>query len=181
MILNNKDVTTYLNEKTNRIVHVFGEPDAGKTRSMFFLINEMNKLGKICAYVHPGVQFFQYEAFKKFIEYPDQTPVLQAENLKDFSSQVRALALYIDIFIVDGFLTYIIHQKITYIQKVFQEISAIAFKYNINFMLVNEMRFNKEKDMLVPAYDQFFRHFCQSHILITKDENYNISFGFKTI
>ena len=178
MIFNNKDVIHYIANEKDKIIHTFGESDSGKTRSAFFMINELNKLGKICSYVYPGVEYFQYEAFNKFIEYPNQTPVLQAVNREEFSTQSRSLAPYVDVFIVDGFLRYIIHKPVKEIRKMFQEVSLIAFKYKVNFILINEMRYSQEKDLLIPAYDKYFKYFCQKHILIKKDDNYDISFGF---
>jgi len=177
MLYDNQDVLQYLDKEKGKLVHLYGEPDAGRTQVLFSVINALANQDRFCCYWVPRKEEYRKEVFdatvgKKqccIIGFPETAQELQ---------QFLVLAKDTDLICVDNFLEYILHKRKAQIRLIFSLFSASAYEYGTNVLLVNDMRYLPEKGGLHPAYQEYFRYFCDRHIQVEKDSDFNIRYEF---
>lgn len=161
------------------LFHLYGEADAGRTETIFSILNEATEYEQLCGYWIPGREQFRQDVFNRSVAYLDRCVVgfpKKAKDLPVFLQTTKSL----DLVCIDNFLEYILHKPKKHIRAVFSLLSAAAYKNRTNFILVNDMRFWESKGMH-PAYQEYFRYFCSKHILVEKDSDFHIHYGFNKI
>lgn len=172
MLYDNPTITEYLLSNKGKLIHMFGEPDAGRTRVLFSLIDRLTQNNGLCGYCIS--RDFQLEVFQQMVRHQEQCMIAQPENKKQLT---EILKLDLDYFFIDNFLEYIIHKSRKQIQQTFAILSARAYQDQKNIILVNDMRYHPDKG-LHPAYQEWFYHFCAQHIKVEKDSDFNIRYEF---
>ena len=180
MLYPNNTVLQYLRSSFGRLIHLYGEPDAGRTTVLFHLLQEMSQKDKICGYWIPRKEEFRNDVFQEMVSKKEQCIVGFIPDLKTMHTTLP-LAEHMDIICIDNFLEYVLHKKKNEIRNAFATLSATAYKYNTTFILVNDLRYYEAKGGIHPAYQEYFRHFCSRHIEVTKDSNFNIFYTFRQL
>ena len=177
MLIRNEDVIQYLLKAEGKLVHLYGDPDAGRTQTVFSVLDEATDQDKLCCYWIPREKDYRYNVFVKTVHNRDHCIVGFPENATQLPVFLT-LAAGVDLVCIDNFLEYICHKKNAEIRNVFASISAAAYKYKTNFVLVNDLRYLEAKGGLHPAYQEYFRRFCAKHIKVEKDSDFHISYDF---
>lgn len=177
MIYENQEVLDYLLDNKGKLIHLYGEADAGRTSVLFSLIENLTQQEKIICYITPRTEEFRKNVFDRMISYPERCIIAQASSYKEITP---LLSLGADIYMVDNFLEQILHKKKPQITHTFSLLSGQAFQNGYNIILSNDLRISKEKG-IHPAYMEYFRHFCSKHIEVKKDSDFHIHYNFTEI
>ena len=177
MLYNNYDVLQYFTENNGKLIHLYGEPDAGRTQTVFTILKHMTSLEKICCYWVPRQEEFRRNVFCDSIPDKNYCIVGFPKESKELPAFLR-LADSADLICIDNFLEYIIHKKPAEIRAIFSLLSATAYQYKTNFLLVNDLRYHKLKGGKHPAYLEYFRYYCTKHVQVEKDSDFNIHYTF---
>ena len=177
MLYPNQEIMTYLSNEKGKLVHLYGEPDAGRTQVLFSIINELAEQDKFCCYWVPRKEEYRQNVFDETVTKKQCCVIGFPETVKELP-QFLQLAEGTDLICIDNFLEYILHKRKAQIRLAFSMLSATAYEYETNFLLVNDLRYLPAKGGLHPAYQEYYRYFCDRHICVEKDSDFNIHYGF---
>lgn len=172
MLYDNEQVLQYLNEEKGKLIHLYGEADAGRTLTVFSMASDALRQERMPVYVIPNLMMFRYK------DCPDLCPVVTAKSARALISVIHIMANAADIIFVDNFLQYILHKPKKDILAVFRALQTEALATQTSIILVNDLRYLETKGGYHPAYQEYFRKFCDSHIQVTKDTNCDIGYEF---
>lgn len=177
MLYDNQEVLKYLNEQQGKLVQLFGDADAGRTQTVFSILNHLTEQNKLCAYWIPLKEEFRENVFQEAVRNKEYCIIGFPKTVSELRVFLK-LADGVDTICIDNFLQYILHKQKQEIRAIFSLLSAAAFEYKTNFILVNDLRYYKEKGGLHPAYQEYFYYFCRKHIQVQKDSDFHISYAF---
>ena len=177
MLYSNQDIITYLSKEEGKLIHLYGEPDAGRTQVLFSIIDELTKQDKFCSYWVPRKEEYRKNVFDEMVD-KKQCCIIGFPDTAQELSQFLKLAEGTDLICIDNFLEYILHKRKAQIRLVFSMLSAAAYEHKTNFLLVNDLRYLPAKGGLHPAYQEYFRYFCSRHVCVEKDSDFHIRYRF---
>ena len=180
MLYDNQEVVHYLDEEKGKLVHLYGEPDAGRTQVLFSVINELANKNRFCCYWIPHREEFRQNVFNETVSKKQCCIIGFPETVNELSRFLE-LAKGTDLICIDNFLEYILHKRKTQIRLALSMLSASAYEHKTNFLLVNDLRYLPAKGGLHPAYQEYFRYFCDRHVRVEKDSDFHIRYGFCTL
>ena len=177
MLYDNQEVLNYLLNNKGKLIHLYGEADAGRTSVLFSLTEFLTRQEKIVCYITPRAEEFRKNVFDRMVSCPERCIIAHASSFKEMAP---LLSLGADIYMIDNFLEQILHKKKAQIARTFSLLSGQAFQHGYNIILANDLRINKEKG-IHPAYMEYFRHYCRKHIEVKKDSDFHIHYNFTEI
>ena len=180
MLYPNEEVLQYLTETSGKLIHLYGEPDAGRTQTLFSILDTMTKQDKLCSYWIPNREQYRENVFNKAVAEKEHCIIGFPKTTKELPAFLK-LADGADLICVDNFLEYILHKQNGQIRGVFALFSAAAYQYKTNFVLVNDLRYLEAKGGMHPAYQEYFSHFCAKHISVEKDSDFHIRYAFREL
>ena len=180
MLIKNQEVIQYLLEANGKLVHLYGNPDTGRTQTMFSVLDEIASREKLCCYWIPRKEEYRQNVFLKTVRNPEHCIVGFPEDAKQLPIFLT-LSAGVDLVCIDNFLEYIFHKTNPEIRYIFGLLSAAAYKYKTNFVLVNDLRYLEAKGGFHPAYQEYFHRFCAKHIKVEKDSDFHIYYSFKEL
>ena len=172
MLYDNQDVLQYLDKEKGKLIHLYGEADAGRTLTVFSMALHALQKERMPAYVIPNSMMVRYK------DCPDLCPIIIAKSVRTLVYSVRIMSNAADIIFIDNFLQYILHKPKKDILAVFRTLQTTALETDIIVVLVNDLRYLEAKGGYHPAYQEYFRKFCDSHIQVIKDANCDIGYEF---
>lgn len=177
MLIQNDAVLQYLETERGKLIHLFGEPDAGRTQTVLSILDKITEQEKLCCYWVPHRESYRENVFRQTVTHKERCIIGFPQAAKELPTFMN-LAEGADLICVDNFLEYILHKPNPVIRQIFGLFSAAAYKYKTNFILVNDMRYLEAKGGEHPAYEEYFRHFCQRHVRVEKDSDFHIHYAF---
>lgn len=180
MLYDNQEVLAYLKNQRGKLVHLYGKPDAGRTQSVFSILDHVGQEDRLCGYWVPRKEDFRQNVFREMIAWPERYLIGFPKTVKELSLFLP-LAAGTDLVCIDNFLEYIIHKPKDQIRAVLTLLSATAYQHGTNFLLVNDLRYYESKGGMHPAYQEYFRHFCARHVEVEKDSDFHIRYAFKEL
>ena len=178
MIYNDPVILEYLEKNKGKLIHLFGDPDAGRTQTVFSILNYMTSADKLCCYWVPQKEAFRQNVFKEAVRMKQYCIIGFPKTASEIPAFLKLAADGADLICIDNFLAYILHKQKDQIRALFSLLSGTAYQYGTNFLLVNDLRYLEAKGGMHPAYQEYFRHFCPRHILVEKDSDFHIRYGF---
>ena len=172
MIIPDTDVLQTLNEKSSRLIHLFGEADAGRTLTVLSMARQALDNGQLPIYILPNSMRLRRK------DIPELCPVVIANTTDNLIRSLKTIIETADIIFIDDFLQYILHKPKKEILAIFRALKAEAWVNQTVIVLVNDYRYLEEKGGYHPAYQEYFRRFCGAHIKVEKDEAFNIHYRF---
>ena len=171
VLLVNAGVDSYIEKARNKIIQIYGDPDAGRTTVFFQLIGNLTSKDHICVYVTPQLSSFRYEYFKKFSHDYNRCVIMEASTAADLLKMIPTIADYAEYIFIDDFLRYIIRRKKSEIRSVMSMLSSQAFKHGICIVIGNEMRYNLSQSLTLPAYTDILRRYVSNSIVVEKNKD----------
>ena len=150
MLYDNLSVLSYLEKEGGKIVHLYGDPDTGRTSVMFSMIDYLISKGQMCSYLVPLSGGLQAERFRHYVKDISMCPLVIIKDRKDLANSLRYLTDAVENIFLDCFLSYILYRT-------------------------KRQRESKTS----PAYMEIFRRYSSKNILVHKDEQLNIYYDFK--
>ncbi len=180
MLYDNEEVLKYLNEEKGKLIHLFGDADAGRTQTLFSILNRLTENDKFVSYWIPRQEEFRQNVFNETVQNKKACLIGFPKTSQELSTFMQ-LARNTDLICIDNFLEYVLHKPKAFIRGVLARLSATTYQYKTNFIIVNDLRYLEAKGGLHPAYQEYFRHFCSRHIVVEKDSDFHISYRFTKI
>ena len=179
MLYDNEEVLNYLKQEDGKLIHLYGEADAGRTSVLFSMIGYLTSQGHPCAYLVPGKSQMQIERFRRYIKDPSLCPLIIIQDRKTLSSVISGLATVTDYIFIDCFLSYILYRTRRQNASLMSFLSGQAYGNHLNFVLCNDTRHIPGEDKPSPAYMEIFRRYSSKNVLVYKDTGANIFYEFK--
>lgn len=179
MLYDNLSVLSYLEKEGGKIVHLYGDPDTGRTSVMFSMIDYLISKGQMCSYLVPLSGGLQAERFRHYVKDISMCPLVIVKDRKDLANSLRYLTDAAENIFLDCFLSYILYRTKRQNGSLMSLLSGYAFGSNVNFILCNDTRHVPGENKTSPAYMEIFRRYSSKNILVHKDEQLNIYYDFK--
>lgn len=179
MIYDNKKVLDYLLNNDGKLIHLYGQADAGRTSVLFSLISYLVANEQTCAYLVPQKNVLQIELFQRYVKDLSLCPMCIIQDKEELIHTIGQLSGTIQYIFIDNFLYYVLYRTKKKNQLLLSSFSSYAYKTKTNFVFCNDMRHVPGINKTVPAYLELFRRYSTNNILVRKDENKNIYYDFE--
>ncbi len=179
MLYDNLSVLSYLEKEKGKIIHLYGDPDTGRTSVMFSMIDYLIQHGQTCAYLVPSSGSIQAERFRHYLKDISLCPLVVVKDRKSLSFSLQCLSEATEHIFLDCFLSYILYRSKKQNASLMSLLSGYAYGGHINFILCNDTRHIPGEEKTSPAYMERFRRYSSKNILVYKDEATNIYYDFK--
>ncbi len=179
MLYDNTSVLEYLEKEQGKIIHLYGDPDTGRTSVMFSMIDYLIGKGHPCAYLVPSSGTIQIERFRHYIKDLSMCPLAIVKDRKSLSFNLRCLAEATEYIFLDCFLSFILYRTRRQNASLMSLLSGYAYGSRTNFILCNDTRHIPGEESTSPAYMEIFRRYSSKNILVYKDPASNIFYNFK--
>lgn len=179
MLYDNQEVLDYLLHNNRKLIHLYGEADAGRTSVMFSMIDHLASNGKSCAYLVPSAAKIQEERFRRYIKDPSLCPMVIIKDRKSLASSLSLLSEVTEDIFIDNFLSYILYRTRRQNTSLMSMLSGYTYGTYANLILCNDTRHIPGEEKTSPAYMEIFRRYSSKNILVQKDEGQNVHYIFK--
>lgn len=179
MLYDNPPVLEYLEKEKGKIIHLYGDPDTGRTSVMFSMIDYLIRQGQPCAYLVPSSGSIQAERFKHYIKDLSMCPLVIIKDRKSLSFSLKCLTEATENIFIDCFLSFILYRSKRQNVSLMSLLSGYAFGAHTNFILCNDTRHIPGEERSSPAYMEIFRRYSSKNVLVYKDAATNIYYNFK--
>jgi len=175
MLYDNPEVLEYLQQSNGKLIHVYGDPDSGRTSVLFSWVDYLTRQGQAVCYVVPRMELFWKDLFHQYVDKPERCYIAKASTEKEIRS---ILDVDFDWYCFDNFLDLILHKPKPKIRSLFSLLSGHVYQTRQNAILVNGLRYYEAKGGYHPAYLEYFRHYCMKHAVVEKDSDFHIRYRF---
>ena len=179
LLYDNQNVLDYLLRERGRLVHLYGEADAGRTSVLFSLIGHLTEHGHPCAYLAPIGNQIQVERFRRYVKDPALCPLAVVPDRKLLPGIITELSEAADYLFLDCFLSYILYRTRRQNASLMSFLSGCAYGKGTSFILCNDTRHVPGDDTASPAYMEVFRRYSSRNVLVYKDAAADIYYSFK--